>query len=468
MTARRPVSVVIPTHQRRDSLLRTLASLRVQTLPAESYEVIVSVDGSDDGTAEAVRTFTKPYACSVLEQTRRGRAAACNAGIRAAAGDVIVLLDDDMEASQGLLEAHLRGHDGPGRCAVVGAAPIVTPSDTPPFVRYVAEGFRARLSRLGRSGYRVGFRDTYTGNFSCGREVLQAVGGFDEAFTLYGHEDYELALRLLAEGIELVYSADALAHQHYDKSFRDFVPDGIARGRTAVVFATKHPEVADRLKLAEYYEAEWKWRALRGLLLGLGRLTDRVPGWIVAAIGRLERWEPPRLQKYYTLAIDYLFWHGALRALRERHADSPEDSWAASRIRVALLLVVLYAGASAVRWLDQATQWPAEARQDEISENDRRFEGMRAELPTTGRVGYLGDPIVGGDTARERNDTALRFFRRYLLAQYTLAPVLLVEGTEPELLVGNFDPGAIRPAPPGFRLVRDFGDGLVLYRRSSP
>ena len=42
-------SVVIPTHQRKDSLLRALASLATQTIPHEQYEVIVVVDGSDDG-----------------------------------------------------------------------------------------------------------------------------------------------------------------------------------------------------------------------------------------------------------------------------------------------------------------------------------------------------------------------------------------------------------------------------------
>jgi glycosyltransferase involved in cell wall biosynthesis len=316
-------SVVIPTYQRRESLLRTLASLRRQTVAPETYEVIVSVDGSTDGTAEAVRGYAAPYASSVLVQPRRGRARARNAGIRAAVGDVIVLLDDDMEPALAFLESHGLAHEKPGTWVVIGAAPIVVSSDSPPFMRYMAAGFEARLERLGQPGFRLGFRDAYTGNLSCRRDVLLGIGGFDEAFRVYGHEDYELALRLQDAGAELTYSAGALAHQHYDKTFRDFAGDGIARGRTAVLFADKHPAVADRLALSEYRRGDWRWRALRGLLLGLGRVTDRVPEWVVEVVEWLERQEPARLDKYYTLAIDYLFWYGALRARRDRRFDRP-------------------------------------------------------------------------------------------------------------------------------------------------
>lgn len=464
MTARPLVSLIVPTYQRRDAVLRLLESLRTQTLPPDAFEVVVAVDGSTDGTVEGVRGFAAPYAVKLLEGPNRGRAGACNAGIRAAAGRIVVLLDDDMEATPGLLAAHARAHEGEGRRAVVGAAPIVAAHDSPPFVRYMADGFRARMERIGRPGYRLGFRDTYTGNFSAPRDVLLAVGGFDEAFRIYGHEDYELALRLMAAGVELAFSADACARQHYDKTFAAFARDGIARGRTAVLFAGKHPDVRDRLKLAEYHVAPWKWRALRGLLLGLGRITDRVPVWVVACMARLEALEPARLDKYYTLAIDYLFWHGALGAMRERAGGAT----LARGPRVAVALVLLYAGVSAAQWVHRAAQWPSEPGRDEISASDRRFAPLRSALPHGGVVGYVGDPEPAGPTPREARAAALLHFRRQLLAQYALAPVVLVQGTGPDLVVGNFDGSAAPAVPPGFRVAAEFGDGVVLFRRVAP
>jgi hypothetical protein len=139
-----------------------------------------------------------------------------------------------------------------------------------------------------------------------------------------------------------------------------------------------------------------------------------------------------------------------------------------SRTRVALLLVLLYAGASAAQWVRRGAEWPAHASQDEISAYERRFAELRAMLPARGVVGYLGTPAPAGTTPREANAAALLRFRRRLLAQYTLAPVLLNESTEPEFVVGNFEPGAALTVPAGLRLVRDFGDGLVLFRRSGP
>jgi GT2 family glycosyltransferase len=310
--------VVIPTYQRRDSLLRLLGSLRTQTLPPDQFEVIPVVDGSTDGTAEAARGLPVPYRLSILEGANRGRAGACNAGMRAATGTVVVLLDDDMEATPGLLAGHAQAHEAGRPLGVVGAAPIDVTAEAPPFVRYLADGFRKRLARLAQPGYRLTFRDTYTGNFSAPREALLAVGGFDEAFRVYGHEDYELALRLQAAGVELVYSAEACARQHYDKSFAAFARDGIARGRTAVLFARKHPEIVDRIPLSQFHAEPWRWRAVRGLLLGLSRVSGRVPALVVAFIGQVERREPARMDKYYRLAVDYLYWYGALGAMREQ------------------------------------------------------------------------------------------------------------------------------------------------------
>ena len=151
-----------------------------------------------------------------------------------------------------------------------------------------------------------------------------------------------------------------------------------------------------------------------------------------------------------------------------RMAAVPEGSWARARASVALLLVLLYAGASTVRWLHRAVEWPARSAQDEISAYERRFQELRSVLPARGVVGYLGHPEPTGATPREADAAALLHFRRYLLAQYALAPVLLIESSGPELVVGNFDPAALPPAPAGLRVVRDFGNGLVLFRRSGP
>jgi hypothetical protein len=146
--------------------------------------------------------------------------------------------------------------------------------------------------------------------------------------------------------------------------------------------------------------------------------------------------------------------------------DDGDGSWTVLRTRMALALVLLYALASGVAWVKVTASARGRPATDEISAYESRFQELRTALPASGVVGYLGHPDPGGPTPGERDAASLLHFKRYLLAQYALAPVVLIESTESEFVVGNFDPGAVPSAPAGFRIVRDFGQGLVLFRRS--
>jgi len=109
------VSVVIPTYNRRDSVERALRALARQEYPKSDYEVIVSIDGSQDGTREQVERFAAPFELLATWQPRKGRAPACNAGVRAARGELLVLLDDDMEPAPGLRASQVRAHSDGSR-----------------------------------------------------------------------------------------------------------------------------------------------------------------------------------------------------------------------------------------------------------------------------------------------------------------------------------------------------------------
>ena len=80
MAEREPqVSVLIPSHQRLEPLRRALLSLAEQSADSTAYEVIVSIDGSTDGSEEMVASLEAPYALRVTAGPARGRASACNA-----------------------------------------------------------------------------------------------------------------------------------------------------------------------------------------------------------------------------------------------------------------------------------------------------------------------------------------------------------------------------------------------------
>jgi len=89
------ISVIIPVFNRRQEVLRAIASALAQTLPPD--EILVVDDASTDGTAEAVAALQEPRIRIMRQAHNRGAAAARNTGIEAAQGDWIAFLDSDDE-----------------------------------------------------------------------------------------------------------------------------------------------------------------------------------------------------------------------------------------------------------------------------------------------------------------------------------------------------------------------------------
>jgi GT2 family glycosyltransferase len=323
------VSVIIPTHQRRESLRRALGSLDTQSAATGSYEVVVGVDGSTDGTHEMLDGLSVDYPLRAVPLPHRGRAAACNAAIGAAAGDILIVLDDDMEVVPEFVERH-RAHHRPGtRCCVLGAVPVVVEKGSPLAARYVEAKFAAHLERLADPAHRELPRSFYSGNTSLRAELFREAGGFDESFTAYGNEDVELALRLRAAGASIEYDPLALARQRYEKDLPGLAEDTFAKGGTTVLLAVAHPGIFGDLRLAEPRESSRPWLAARAVLLAITRLDRRVAGAVFTAASLLERLGLWRAPLFYRAVLDYAFWAGvdtrlgdhAEENLRSLHAE---------------------------------------------------------------------------------------------------------------------------------------------------
>lgn len=336
------VTVVIPTHQRRETLRRTLESLRGQSADPSSYEVVVATDACEDGSGEMIDAFAAPYGLRRVDPVGRGRAAACNAAIDVARGEVLIVLDDDMQVASEFVERH-RSHHPPGsRRCVLGAVPVELEPGGPRAARYVKEKFDLHLTRLAEDPEHLDrTRSFYTGNASLRSEVMREVGGFDESFGIYGNEDVELALRLRSAGVELGYDPEALAHQRYEKDLGGLQRDTLAKGRTTVHLARRHPQVFDELRLAAPDDSSRPWLAARSLLLGATRRLPTVSGAVFAAASLLERLGAWRSPLFYRATLDYAFWAGVDAALAEQE-DGGELAELASQLRHGPIYLLLH------------------------------------------------------------------------------------------------------------------------------
>ncbi len=316
-------SVIIPTYQRCDALRRALLALAEQTAPADSYEAVVSIDGSSDGTREMLAGLTAkvPYELRVVEGLGRGRAAARNVALAEAQGEVTILIDDDMEPAPQFIERHLASHPPGARVCVLGPVPVTVDRSSSLAARYVQAKFAAHLEEMARPGHSFVPRDFYSGNASLATEVLREVGAFDETFTPYGNEDVELSLRLSKAGVTFRYDPEALARQQYDKNLTGLARDTLDKGRTTVLLARRHPDAFAALRLAVPWDGSRPWLASRAALLCLTWRRPVVAAGVFAAAALLERLALWRRPLFYRAVLDYAFWAGVGAELGESTDD---------------------------------------------------------------------------------------------------------------------------------------------------
>lgn len=253
-------SVVIPTYRRRERVLKHVAALAEQTF--DDFEVVVVDDGSGDGTADALRALETPFPLTIVEQGNQGAAQARNVGARAAAGQLLLFLDDDMEADPALLAEHERSHRE-GADLVVGDMPLHP--DSPPGLLSWGVGVWAqtRRERLTESGAEPGLDDLLTGQMSISREAFERLGGFDTSFTregLFGGEDIDFSYRVVKAGLRAAYNPAAISYQYYAVDPAAYLRRSRETGRSEEELVLKHPEQADRLAAApDFHTRRSRW-----------------------------------------------------------------------------------------------------------------------------------------------------------------------------------------------------------------
>jgi GT2 family glycosyltransferase len=237
-------SVIVPTFQRRDTVVRTVSALDRQS--ERDFEVVVVDDGSEDGTAAALRGLDVSFPLRVVEQPNRGAAAARNAGVDASSGGLLVFLDDDMKADSALLAEHDRSHRE-GADMVMGDMPLDPASPRNLLSWGVGSWAAGRCKRLSAPGAEIRLDDLLTGQMSISRAAYLDVGGLDPTFTrdgLFGGEDLDFGHRVLGAGYRVAFNPAAISYQYYDVDPAKYLRRARETGRSDRELVAKHPDLA--------------------------------------------------------------------------------------------------------------------------------------------------------------------------------------------------------------------------------
>ncbi len=273
LRAPRTVSVVIPTLNRCDSLRRTLEGLREQTYAP--FEVIVVNGPSTDGTEELLALYpVRAGSCAAANA-----AAARNEGVRIAAGDLLLFVDDDAVPARDWVELLVAAYDdrrvmGAGgpvfnvalrevewRLCTCTRDGVPDTASEPPVDRYLGRGADPFVYLAGC-------------NMSFRRSALRRAGGFHETLATR-YEDAEVCAHIVDAGGVIAYVEGALVyHDPRPSSLRDerqAVRDPYSATFGRAVFALQQAGEAALPALEAWLE---DWRVEAGLQLRAGLLDE--------------------------------------------------------------------------------------------------------------------------------------------------------------------------------------------------
>lgn len=255
------LSVVVVSAGRPDALRRCLIGLSQQAQAGCEVVVVADPEGQT-----AARNLPIKGALKLLAQRQPNISAARNAGIAAAAGDIIAFIDDDAvpeptwsgAVMAAFSEADMMAVTGPvlgrngislqwGPLAVNGLAQDIPIDPKAP----IGDGFARKLQ-----GTNMAFR----------REALARVGGFDEALHFY-LDDTDMALRIAQAGLRTAWVGSAVVHHGFEASTRRTqtrVPLSLFDiGASSAIYLRKHAPEQRHPETLLSLEAEQSTRLLR-------------------------------------------------------------------------------------------------------------------------------------------------------------------------------------------------------------
>lgn len=438
------LSLIVPTHNRRASVVRLLERVRAQvtgagSIDAARIEAIVVADGCNDDTVEYLqRSIAQgewPFALNVIEQSPgRGAGIARNAGAARARGGILVFVDDDIEPFPTMLAAHLAAHAAipAGESLVLVGAPVpVRP--TPATLHDIAAWgwWEQQFEQMSAPGHRFTYDEIFTGILSMPASLFRAVGGFDESLGDC-HEDSELGLRLFRAGARGGFSRAAGGVHHEMRDMHRLLPRKFAEGRADVRIAQRWPELAGYLRIS------WRrapWHTLAGWVRrnafhapGVARTLTRLALPVLSFFSRLRLRNQWRLLHGGVLTQSY--WLGVA-------AEVESESSLASRIAASGNGWARWA--DGVRWLSIDLAAGVE-RAEELIERNRpdalrvrlgdRDVGTIDPLPTAERLRGAHLRRLLATTLAHRLRTALAL--REALSGHPIAPLTPSASETPE------------------------------------
>jgi O-antigen biosynthesis protein len=290
------LSVVVTTCANVECVLRCVERLRSSA--AGPFELLVVENRPEHSTVgvELGRQFRGDERIRYVEERQRGLSRARNAGLRAARGELVAFIDDDILVDEAWMGALRSGFDEAEADCVTG---LILPLELETRAQVLVERFSSFGKGFLRRTYSADLPPEdqplfpYTaGYFGSGAnmafrtDVARSLGGFDPALgagtAARAGEDLDMCIRLLQAGGRLVYEPRAIVwHRHQDTHSRlraQVFSYGVGLGAMLTKQLARGPQ---RLALIRYFPSALKYLLDPGSRKNAGKGND-FPGKLEA------------------------------------------------------------------------------------------------------------------------------------------------------------------------------------------
>lgn len=315
------ISIIIPSHNRRDLLRALLDALATQQPGTPPFDVIIVADKCIDGTQAMVAAYDAPFPISLIEQPGVGPSRARNAGADQASAELLLFLDDDVIPAPGLVSAHVQAHADDVDRAVLGPYPPYPHASGDHFRIGTRRWWNTHFNELARPGHRFVYTDLLTGNLSMPRRVWNGIGGLDPQFAR-AREDLELGVRLMKDGISFHYAPEAFGwhHEYLTTSPRSALHRAKEEGRSDVLMSLKHPDMDAALKAARQLRRKGRGTRIKyGVLRHMGPIDRPLMAMGPGLLSLIEKLGLNRVRRRFeTILREYCYARGAIEGLGAR------------------------------------------------------------------------------------------------------------------------------------------------------
>jgi glycosyltransferase involved in cell wall biosynthesis len=247
------ISVIIPAHDRPQSLRRVLDALAQQSRSSEQCEVIIVDDGSEEDLA-FVSDMDHPFVLRYFRQSNRGATAARNAGARHSRGRLLVFLDDDIDLGPDALSSLVETLAAYRETIVLGDLHPASPSGATLPSRATRDESSLAPPHGDQASYIVPFSECMTGVLAIRREDFVNLGMFQDPTGGRGWpnwDDVDFGYRAHLQGYQFRRSLGARAY-HRDHVLTDLETRGDRwrrAARAAVLLFQKYPELQSQIPM---------------------------------------------------------------------------------------------------------------------------------------------------------------------------------------------------------------------------